>query len=125
MDALTTWLQGPRTFRSRLLRLLVVRTAAFGAVVAGVLVGQVIPVQTSAAPLEPAPTPVPAWTAADALAHPECVPSAQWPEGRLAPAVVARRSGETDSRRIAFDKAWEMNHNATDVDDVWVVGVCA
>lgn len=125
MEALTTWLQGPRTFRSRLVRLLVVRTAAFGAVVAGILVGQVIPVQPSAAPLEPPPVAIPSWTAADALAHPECVPSAQWPEGSFAPAVVAQGSGDSSSRRIAFDKAWAMNHNATDVDDVWVIGICA
>ena len=109
----------------RLLRLLVVRTTAFGAVVAGILVGQVIPVQPSAAPLEPVPVEIPTWAAVDALAHPECVPAAEWVEGTFAPALVVQGPGDTGSQRMAFDEAWATNHNATEVDDVWVIGYCA
>jgi hypothetical protein len=25
---------------------------------------------------------------------------------------------------VGFDRAWRLNHNGTEVDDLWVLGVC-
>ena len=68
---------------------------------------------------------LPAWTAADAAANPGCVPSSAWPQGRLAAAVVGYGVADGVARRVDFGRAWELNHNARDSDDLWVVGVCA
>jgi len=52
------------------------------------------------------------------------VPSAVWPTGTPADFVVVHSFRTDDHRKIAFDVAWRLNHNDTDVDDVWVIGVC-
>jgi len=66
----------------------------------------------------------PAWTPADATAYPGCVPLSAWPSGKPAPYVVVQSVREDTHHRVAFDRAWQLNHNATETDDVWVLGVC-
>jgi hypothetical protein len=102
-----------RTFWSILLRTLIPRAVVFAAVAAALLVGQVMAVNPSSAPIDSQSAAVPVWTPAIQAAHPGCVPSAQWPAGK--PAA---------SERIAFDTAWSLNHDNSESNDVWVLGVC-
>ena len=113
-----------RTFRSVLLRTLIPRTVGFAALAAALLVGQAMAVNPSSAPIGSLPTPAPVWTAAIQAADPGCVPSAQWPAGKPASAVIAHRFSDGSTDRIAFDTAWSLNHDATESNDVWVLGVC-
>jgi len=126
----------PRTFKSFVLRVLVPRALVFGAGATMLLVGQAMAVSPSVGPsgpplTEPAGQPSeqvlagpPSWTAADAAAYPGCVRSAAWPTGRPAERVVVHSFREDRHRALAFDVAWRLNHNDTEADDVWVVGVC-
>jgi hypothetical protein len=125
MYAPLSWLRTPRTLRGRLVRLLVVRTAGFAAVVSVLLVGQVIAVRPSSAPFEPSPLAMPAWNSTIAAVYPHCVGADEWPEGTPASAVVAHRFADDTTAKIDFMTAWDQNHNASDVDDVWVLGICA
>lgn len=117
-----------RTFRSFVLRALVPRVAAFAAVAAVLGLGQAMVVDRSAhsadATLPDAATAAPAWTAADAAAYPGCVPSAAWPSGRIASYLVVHRFRDDTDQKMAFDDAWRVNHDDTEVDDVWVLGAC-
>lgn len=114
----------PRTFRALLMRALIPRTIGFAAISAALLVGQAMAVSPSSAPIESLPTVAPIWTPAIAAAHPGCVPSAQWPAGRPAAAVIAHRFSDDTTDRIAFDVAWSLNHDSSESNDVWVLGVC-
>jgi hypothetical protein len=115
-----------RTLKSFVLRALMTRVVPFVAVAAMVLLGRTLGPDQSAQLAETATsqTPTPTWTAADWTDHPECVPSAEWPTGTPAGFVVVQAVGTTVHTKLAFDRAWEQNHNASEVDDVWVVGVC-
>lgn len=113
-----------RTFRSILLRLLIPRAVGFAAIAAALLVGQAMAVNPSSAPIDSLATPAPVWTPAIQAAHPGCVPSTQWPAGKPASAVIAHRFSDDTTDLIGFDTAWSMNHDATETNDVWVVGVC-
>ena len=115
-----------RTLKSFVMRALLTRVAPFVAVAAMVLVGRALGPEQSAQLAETATsqTPAPTWTAADWTDHPECVPLAEWPTGTPAGFVVVQAVGTTVHTRLAFDRAWQLNHNATEVDDVWVLGVC-
>ncbi|MET3963171.1 hypothetical protein ABIE44_003105 [Marmoricola sp. OAE513] len=124
MNALRSWTR-PRSLRLQVLRLLAVRVVGFGALVATVLIGQMVAVRPSAAPFETTPSALPSWTAADQAGNPDCVPAAAWPAGSPATAVVAHSFSDDLTRRIDFDDAWAANHNATDTDDVWVLGICS
>lgn len=114
----------PRTLRGLVLRVLVPRAAAFALVVLVLLLGRAMAVNPSSAPFEEIPAGVPTWSAADRAAEPDCVPSADWPTGTPGSAVVVHRYSDDSTVRLAFDVAWDLNHNATEVDDVWVLGVC-
>ena len=115
-----------RTLTSFLLRALLTRVVPFVAVAAMILLGRELGPDQSTQPTEAATlqTPVPTWTAADWADYPTCVPSAQWPTGTPAGFVVVQAVGTTAHSKLAFDRAWELNHNEVDVDDVWVLGVC-
>ena len=67
---------------------------------------------------------VPSWSTADTTEHPECTPAEKWPAGDLAAYVVVQAVRDGVHRKITFDRAWRLNHDDTDVDDVWVLGVC-
>ena len=67
---------------------------------------------------------MPAWTAADAAAHPECTSARDWPRGTPAPYLMVHDFRAHTERKMAFSRVWRRTHNATEVDDVWVVGVC-
>ena len=114
----------PRTLRGLVLRVLVPRAAAFAMVVLVLMLGRAMAVNPSAAPFEEIPAGVPSWSAAEQAAEPDCVPSADWPTGKLGSAVVVHRYSDDSTQRLALDLAWDLNHNATEVDDVWVLGVC-
>jgi hypothetical protein len=113
-----------RTFRSVLLRVLLLRVVMFAVLTTTLGITQLVPVQAAALVLE-TPSPMPSWTATDLRAHPRCVPSASWPEGQPAEVLVVYRFRDQQRHEVAFADAWEDNHNATEVDDVWVLGVCA
>lgn len=114
----------PRTLRGVVLRVLLPRAAVFALVVVVLTLGRAMAVDPSSAPLEQLPTGVPTWSAADRAAEPDCLPSAQWPAGKPGSAVVVHRFSDDSTRRLAFVTAWKLNHNGTEVDDVWVLGVC-
>ena len=111
-----------------LLRTVVLRTVAFAAVAAVVALGHVLggnqAARTSALPVEHAVEVPPVWTLADAASNPGCVAVSEWESGRPAPVLVVQRVRDAVHRRIAFDRAWRINHNDTEADDLWVLGVC-
>ena len=111
-----------------MLRTLVPRVVVFGAGALTLVLGQVMAVnptaRSTAQPAERAVAELPSWSAADAAAHPECTPSAAWPAGIPAEFVVVHDFRSELHRKIAFDTAWQRNHDDTEVNDVWVLGVC-
>jgi hypothetical protein len=132
MDRIMRGRRRPRTLRSFVLRAVVPRLVAFLGIAAMVGVGQAMAVSPSAeftgptpgAALQPVPQAAPAWTPADAQAFPGCRPAADWPTGTPAAYVVVHSFREDRHRRMAFDAAWRANHDETEADDVWVIGVC-
>ena len=124
MDALITWMRGPQTLAAALGRVLVPRALLFAVVATAVLVGQAMTVDPTASQVAPLPTPAPTWSPADRAAQPDCVPVQGWPEGKPARDVVVSRAADGRVLRLAFDRAWALNHNASEADDLWVLGVC-
>lgn len=118
----------PRTLRSCLLRVAVPRVVAFLGVAAMLGVGQAMAVSPSALsialPPEHAVTAAPTWTVVDTQAFPGCRPAAAWPTGTPAAYVVVHSYREDRHRKMAFDAAWRDNHDGTEANDVWVIGVC-
>lgn len=114
----------PRPLRAHLARTLIPRTVAFAAIAASLLVGQIMAVDPIATAWDADRPGVPTWTAADAEAHPGCVAAAAWPAGAVADAVLAHSFFDDATERLPFDLAWELNHNQSESDDVWVIGVC-
>jgi hypothetical protein len=114
-----------RTLRSLLLRTLVFRVVMFGVATAILGLGRMLPVEPST-PLsaEQLSTQTPSWTTADQRAHPRCVPAASWAEGRLAGFIVVYSFRDHGRRKVAIAEAWETNHNQTEADDLWVLGIC-
>lgn len=110
-----------RTLGSLLLRVLVPRVVVFG--VTASILGLVRRLSLERSPQESAEQ-LPAWTVADQHAHPRCVPFASWPEGRPAEFIVACTFRNHVRRKVSFAEAWQRNHDRTEVDDVWVLGVC-
>jgi hypothetical protein len=122
---LITWLRTPQTLRGRLVRLLVVRMIAFGTVVSVLLIGQVFTLSPTSAPFESEPSTVPTWNATIAAVYPDCVDAAAWPKGAPASAVVAHRYADGTTAKIDFKTAWDVTHDDSDVNDLWVLGICA
>jgi hypothetical protein len=114
----------PRPFGWYLARTMIPRTVVFAALAAAMLVGEALASDPLAVRVADEPAPVPSWTAADATANPSCVPSAAWQPGVPAAALVVYRVGDSRGVRMPFDTVWARNHDATAVNDVWVVGVC-
>lgn len=126
MDALTALLRPgarPPQLGRHLLRLLVVRTAGFAALVTILLAGPGLAVDATSSP-DAAPDTVPTWGRVEQAQFPGCVPAAQWPEGQFAGELVVYRYADGTVARVDFGDAWDGNHNATDVDDVEVLGMC-
>lgn len=127
-ERIETLIRRPRRRRSLgsyVARTLLPRTVIFGTLASALLVGNAMSVDRLAAPAGPATSSAPpTWTDDVAMAHPGCVDSADWPDGRPADSVVAYSFQGQESQRIAFDRAWALNHNATEADDLWVLGVC-
>lgn len=114
----------PRTLTSFLLRVLLPRTVLFGVGAAILGLGQVLAVNPSAALAEDTGVQTPTWTAEDRAAHPECTPASDWPAGAPAEHVVVHSFRDGLHHKVRFDRAWDANHNDTEVDDSWVLGVC-
>src|SRR4051794_27293477 len=116
-----------RTFRSFVLRALAVRALVFAACASVLVIGHVValgrPGHVQVAITEQV-TRDPSWTMDDAASFPGCVPSSRWPAGTPAPVVVVQAVTGPGHRKIDFGAAWELNHDATHADDVWVLGVC-
>jgi hypothetical protein len=73
-----------------------------------------------------APTAPPQWTARDAAAFRQCRPMAAWPHHQIPTSLVVQRvADEGHSLRMPFDRAWAINHDRTEVDDVYVLGACS
>jgi hypothetical protein len=110
------------------MRTVVLRVCAFGVLAAIIGLGQAMTLDpstdASAAQVESIADPPPSWTSADASAFPGCVSLSTWPSGTPAPYVVVQSVREDEHHRLAFDRAWRLNHDATETDDVWVLGVC-
>lgn len=116
-----------RTFRSVVLRALVPRLVVLAALTAALALGHALAVDgavSADAVVSQQVVAVPSWTMADVASFPGCVPQAVWPSGTPAAAVVVG-DGASGHRRIGFDRAWRLNHNAISADDLWVVGICA
>ncbi len=124
MYALTTRMRAPRTLGSHVARVLAPRLVVFGALGAALLVGQVMAVSPSASPWDQTQPRMPTWSASDRAAEPDCVPAAEWPTGKPGAGVVVHRFSDGSVERVPFLDAWRENHNGTEVDDVWVLGVC-
>jgi hypothetical protein len=115
-----------RTLTSFVLRAVVPRVALFGAGVVMLVMGQAMAVEPAvqSTPVPAERVAAPSWTAADGAAYPECTPSAQWPAGTPAGFVVVQSLRDGRHFKVAFDRAWRLNHDDTEVDDLWVLGVC-
>lgn len=124
MNALIARMRAPRTLGSHLVRVLTPRLVIFGALASALLVGNAMSLSPSAAPLEQELPTMPTWSAADRAAEPSCLPAADWPAGKPGASVVVHRFSDSSVRRIPFLDAWRENHNGSDSDDVWVLGVC-
>lgn len=124
MEALIARLQAPRTIRSHLVRLLVVRTVGSVVLVASVLFGQSLIIQPSGAELEALPSLSPTWSSLDTTAYPGCVKAEDWPPNTWGSAVVAYSPVEGRTARIDFDTAWDRTHNVSETDDLTVLGIC-
>jgi hypothetical protein len=114
----------PRPFGEVLTRTLAPRLILFASLCAAMAVGNAMTVDPLASATGSSVAVAPTWTTQDAIAHPDCVPAAAWPQGKLADTVVAFGLGDDVTRRIGFDRAWALNHDASGADDVWVVGYC-
>jgi hypothetical protein len=124
MNALIRRLREPRALGPHLLRLLITRSLAFVTVVGVLLLGQMIAVNPTSAPLDPLPSTFPSWTATDQSTYPYCMAEADWPQGKFAPEVIVYQFSDSSTYRIAFAQAWKVNHDQTDVNDLWVIGIC-
>jgi hypothetical protein len=128
MDWLARRNRRPRTLRSFLLRIVVPRLVGFLGVAAMFGLGQAMAVSPSAhssvLPPERAVQVAPAWTAADAQDFPGCRPAAAWPSGTPAAYLVVHSYRQGRHVKMAFDVAWQANHDDTEANDVWVIGVC-
>lgn len=114
-----------RTLRSWLLRVLVARIVIFGVTTTILGLARVLSVGLSAQPsADHVAAQMPSWTAADQRAHPRCVPAASWPRGRPAAHLVVYSFRDHVRGKVAFSDAWKRNHNDTEVDDIWVLGMC-
>lgn len=113
-----------RSLPALLGRLLVVRLTVWAAVAAAMLVGTTIgtALNTQGSPLPPEETP--GWDAADTRAFPGCLPSSLWDADRIPSSLVVHRHRDDQHVRLSFDRAWRLNHNGTEVDDVHVLGSC-
>jgi hypothetical protein len=121
--------QRTRTLKRLVLRTVVLRVAGFGVVASVLGLGHAMALQPSADPsaslVDRVADAPPTWTPADVSAFPGCVALAAWPSWKPAPSLVGQSVREDIHRRIGFDRAWRLNHNETETDDVWVLGVCA
>jgi hypothetical protein len=117
-----------RTLSSFVLRTMVPRVVLFGVGALALLLGQVLAVepspQSTSLPSDQVVQRVPVWTVEDSATYPGCVPSRAWPSGTPAAAVVVHSFRAGRHLRLPFDAAWRANHNGSEADDVWVVGVC-
>lgn len=113
-----------RSLSSYVARALIPRAVLFGAMACALLVGQAMSVDPLASTAGYQPAVRPTWTSADGTANPGCISARAWHAGDVAKSVVAYRSGATRSVQLPFDTAWRLNHDATEVNDVWVVGLC-
>jgi hypothetical protein len=117
-----------RTLKSLVLRTVAPRLVLFGVGALMLVVGQAVAVepsvQSTLVPAERVAVAVPTWTAADGVDFPECTPSAKWPAGTPAGFLVVQAARDGRHLKVAFDRAWQLNHNDTEVDDLWVLGVC-
>lgn len=125
MNALISRLQAPRTIRSHVLRLLVVRTLGSVVLIALVLVGQSMVIQPSRAELDALPGMAPRWSILEQSAYPGCVRVDDWPPNTWGSAVVAYNPEQGRTTRVDFDRAWEINHNESESDDLKVLGICS
>ena len=114
-----------RTLRSLLLRVLVLRVVMFGVTTTILSLARVVSIDPSAQPSsEQVATQMPSWTVTDRRAYPGCVPSASWPKGTPADDIVGYSFRDHVRRKVTFADAWSRNHNDTEVDDIWVLGIC-
>lgn len=114
-----------RTLRSVLLRVLAPRVVMFGVTMTILGLARVLSVGPSAeSSAEQVATWTPSWTVADQRADPGCVPSASWPQGKRAAFILVYSFRDRVRRKVAFADAWAANHNDTEVDDIWVLGIC-
>jgi len=117
----------PRTLKTLVLRVVVPRLLLFGAVASVLGLGQVLAVDPSAhssAVPERHVSAVPTWKPTDEQAFPGCRALAEWPSGTPAAYLVVHSFRDRRTTRMAFDVAWGLNHDDTEADDVWVIGVC-
>lgn len=128
MDARGSRRPRSRTFRSLVARVVLARVAVFGALALTIALGQAIAVNSSAHPSDHEPAGSashrPSWQPEYAAEYPGCVSTTVWPAEQIASSLVVYSFRDHARHRMPFATAWGANHNDTEVDDVWVVGVC-
>jgi hypothetical protein len=114
----------PRTFRALLARLVLVRTAVLAVVAAAIVLGHTLGTAVSSHGLVPYDDPQPTWTGQESLAFPGCVATTAWDPEQVPSALVVYAFGDDVRLKMTFERAWRLNHNQTEVDDVQVLGAC-
>jgi hypothetical protein len=115
----------PSTFAAVVGRVLVTRVAMFGAGAAVLAIGHLMaPISSSSVSAQEIVRAQPTWTIADSADYPGCVPASAWQAGAPARFVVVHSFRDNEHRKVAFDTAWSANHDDTESNDVWVLGVC-
>ena len=69
--------------------------------------------------------PGPEWTAADSRGFPGCVPWDRWDRSRVPGSLVVFRFRDKAHLRMPFDRAWALDHDQSEANDLWVLGGCA
>ena len=119
-----------RSLKSSLLHVLLPRLALFAVAAVALTLGHVIAPESPAAqvvavdPAEESAVQGALWTLADAFRHPDCVPSRAWPAGAPAAFLVVHSPKRGEHVKMAFDRAWRVNHDDVASNDVWVIGIC-
>lgn len=125
MQPLLASLRAPRTFRSLLVRLLVVRASVFGVLALSVAFGQALAMQTARSEIHAAPSTVPSWSSIDQGTFPNCIDAKDWPANTWGSAVIGYSEYTGQTTRIDFDRAWKASRNQIETDDVTVLGICS
>lgn len=105
-------------------RLVVARMVFLVALAVPLVLGQQLAPSWSSQPMVRPIESAPAWSSADSLAFPGCMPTRLWDEDQVPSALVVHRYADERHLRLDLDTVWRINRNATETDDLYVIGSC-